>query len=154
MTAARIITEPLRNFGLIKGRDAAARAGKLLELVGLSPEHAARYPHEFSGGQRQRLGLARALALEPKILICDEPVSALDVSVQAQIINLLKDLQERLGLSMLFISHDLAVVRHLADRVAVMQRGKIVESADNDAIFRSPGNPYTQALLAAVPKLP
>jgi len=150
-TAGRIVAEPLVNFRLARGAAARRRAEELLVLVGLGAEHLDRYPHEFSGGQRQRIGLARALALEPKVLICDEPVSALDVSIQAQIINLLGELRARLGLSMLFISHDLAVVRRLADRVAVMQHGRIVELADNDRLYADPQHPYTRALLAAVP---
>jgi ABC-type glutathione transport system ATPase component len=153
-TAGDIIAEPLRNFALATRRDAQRKAGDLFELVGLERSTLQKYPHEFSGGQRQRIGLARALALQPSVLICDEPVSALDVSVQAQIINLLKDLQRRLNLSMLFISHDLAVVRHIADRIAVMKSGKIVEMADNETLFRSPQHEYTRTLLAAVPRIP
>jgi len=151
MTVEGMLKEALGIHGLARGKAAEKRVAELLEMVGLSAYHARRYPHEFSGGQRQRLGIARALAVEPSLIVCDEPVSALDVSVQAQIVNLLKDLQERLNLAYLFIAHDLNVVAHLSDRVAVMYLGRIVELADRDAIYSSPRHPYTRSLLAAVP---
>ncbi len=150
-TVASILAEPLAIHRLGKPRDRRLRALALLDAVGLNPRHINRYPHEFSGGQRQRIGVARALALEPEIIICDEPVSALDVSIQSQIINLLQSLQDRFGLTYLFIAHDLAVVRHLCDRVAVMYLGRIVEAAERDRLFAAPQHPYTQALLSAIP---
>ncbi len=150
-TVGSILAEPLAIQGLAKPRERRLRALFLLDAVGLSPRHLNRYPHEFSGGQRQRIGIARALALEPELLVLDEPVSALDVSIQAQIVNLLAELRERLGLAYLFIAHDLAIVRHLSQRVAVMYRGRIVETAPRDLLFGDPRHPYTRALLAAVP---
>jgi oligopeptide transport system ATP-binding protein len=151
MTVGSIIGEPLEIHNLAKGREKTERVQELLRTVGLNPYFANRYPHEFSGGQRQRIGIARALAVEPKFIVCDEPISALDVSIQAQIINLLEELQEKLGLTYLFIAHDLAVVRHISDRVAVMYVGKMVELTDRNTIFDNPLHPYTRALLSSIP---
>ena len=151
MTVYQCLSEPLKLHKLHTGRH-AERVHELLKLVGLAPEHAQRYPHEFSGGQRQRIGIARALAVEPKLIVCDEAVSALDVSVQAQVVNLLQDLQKRFSLAYLFIAHDLAVVKHIADRVAVMYLGRVVELAEKQQLFVQPRHPYTQALLSAIPR--
>ena len=151
MTVGDIIAEPLQNFGMLSRRQKDARVQELLRVVGLNPYFNNRYPHEFSGGQRQRIGIARALALRPKLIVADEPISALDVSIQAQIINLMEDLQKEFQLTYLFIAHDLSVVRHVSDRVMVMYLGKIVEVADSVEIYRNPRHPYTKALLSAVP---
>ncbi|HUC94157.1 MAG TPA: oligopeptide/dipeptide ABC transporter ATP-binding protein [Paenibacillus sp.] len=152
MTVMDIIGEALDIHRLAAGRAARkARVGELLQLVGLNADHANRYPHEFSGGQRQRIGIARALAVNPKFMICDEPISALDVSIQAQIVNLLKELQREMGLTYLFIAHDLSMVKYISDRVAVMYLGKLVELADSDLVYTGPLHPYTRALLSAVP---
>jgi peptide/nickel transport system ATP-binding protein len=152
MTLLQIVGEPLLVNGVAKGGELQDRVAELLRVVGLRPEYMSRYPHAFSGGQRQRIGVARALALNPQLVVCDEPVSALDVSIQAQTLNLLQDLQEQFGLTYLFISHDLSVVEHISDRVAVMYVGKLVESATTFALFQRPLHPYTEALLSAVPK--
>jgi oligopeptide transport system ATP-binding protein len=151
MTVGSIIAEPLKEHGLGTGKDRQARVGELLDLVGLASKHANRYPHEFSGGQRQRIGIARAIALNPDFIVCDEPIAALDVSIQAQVVNLLEELQDVLGLTYLFISHDLSMVRHIADRVAVMYLGKIMELADVNVLYTDPKHPYTKALQSAVP---
>jgi peptide/nickel transport system ATP-binding protein/oligopeptide transport system ATP-binding protein len=151
MTVSQILTEPLALHDLVPASRRRERVEELLRLVGLEPRFARRYPHEFSGGQRQRIAIARALAVEPKLIICDEPVSALDVSIRSQILNLLRDLQDRLGLAYIFVSHDLAVVKHIADRVAVMNLGCIVETADAEALFAAPRHPYSRALLSAIP---
>jgi oligopeptide transport system ATP-binding protein len=147
----QIVGDPLRLQGVAAGAELRAQVQELLERVGLSPEHYDRYPHEFSGGQRQRIGIARAIALKPKLVVADEPVSALDVSIQAQIVNLLDDLQDELGLTYLFVAHDIGVVRHISDRIAVMHDGKIVEQGDADQVCEHPRDDYTKKLLAAVP---
>ena len=151
MTVGNIIGEPLEVHNILKGKALKERVQELLRVVGLNPYFINRYPHEFSGGQRQRIGVARSLAVNPSFIICDEPISALDVSIQAQIINLLEELQAQFGLTYLFIAHDLSVVRHISDRVAVMYLGKIVELTDRDTLYNDPKHPYTQALLSAVP---
>ena len=151
MTVGAMLAEPLRLHGLATGRAVEAAVADLMRLVGLQPDQANRYPHEFSGGQRQRVGIARALAVQPRIIVCDEAVSALDVSIQAQIVNLLADLRKARGLAYLFISHDLAIVRHIADRVAVLYLGRIVELAPAAELFANPRHPYTRALLSAIP---
>jgi len=151
LTVGEAIAEPMAVHGIGDAASRRAKVQELLGLVGLAPFHADRYPHEFSGGQRQRIGIARALSVEPELVVCDEPVSALDVSIQAQVVNLMKDLQARLGLSYLFIAHDLAVVKHMADRIAVMYLGQIMEISDKRRLFADPRHPYTRALLAAIP---
>ena len=151
MTVGAIIAEPLAEHSVYKGAARKARVRELLDQVGLNPDYVNRYPHEFSGGQRQRIGIARALALDPDFIVCDEPIAALDVSIQAQVVNLLQDLQKKLGLTYLFISHDLSMIKHIADRVAVMYLGKMVELADVETLFAAPKHPYTKALLSAVP---
>ena len=152
MTITDIIGEALDIHGLAGSRSARKkRVEDLLDLVGLNPDHATRYPHEFSGGQRQRIGIARALAVDPKFIICDEPISALDVSIQAQIVNLLQDLQKQFGLTYLFIAHDLSMVKHISDRVAVMYLGKMVELSDSESIYAEPLHPYTRALMSSIP---
>ncbi len=151
MTVGALIGEPLSVHGIATGRERDARVADMLRLVGLRPEHAGRYPHEFSGGQRQRIGIARALATRPRLLIGDEPVSALDVSIRAQVVNLLEDLKSELGLTLILVAHDLAVIRHTSDRIAVMYLGEIVELAERDALFETPRHPYTRSLLDAIP---
>jgi oligopeptide transport system ATP-binding protein len=151
MTVGSIVGEPLEVHGVARGKEKRERVQELLALVGLNPYFVNRYPHEFSGGQRQRIGIARALALNPDLIICDEPISSLDVSIQAQVVNLLEELQDRLDLTYLFIAHDLSMVRHISDRMAVMYLGKLVELADRDEIYLNPLHPYTQALMSAVP---
>ncbi len=151
LSIGEIIGEPLKTHGQARGEKKTARVNHLLEIVGLSPSFARRYPHEFSGGQRQRIGIARALALNPKLIVCDEPVSALDVSIQSQILNLLSDLQKEYGLAYLFIAHDLAVVKHISERLGVMYLGKMVELGEKKKVYANPLHPYTQALMSAIP---
>jgi oligopeptide transport system ATP-binding protein len=153
MTVSEIVGRPMEIHGLARRSERDVKVGELLAAVGLRREQLSRYPHEFSGGQRQRIGIARALSTQPQLVVADEPTSALDVSVQAQILNLMKDLQRRFGLTYLFISHNISVIRHISDRIAVMYLGKIVELAEKRALFAKPAHPYTQALLAAVPSL-
>lgn len=153
MTVGQILSEPFEIHGLMSSDERQIKVKALLETVGLKASHINRYPHEFSGGQKQRICIARALALEPSLIICDEPVSALDVSIQAQILNLMKDLQQKFGLTYLFISHDLSVIEHLCDRIAVMYLGKIVEIATREELFKNPKHPYTQALIQAIPRI-
>lgn len=151
MTVGDIIGEPIDIHGLAAGKDRSSRIYYLLKKVGLNPEHASRFPHEFSGGQRQRIGIARALAVDPEFIVCDEPISALDVSIQAQVVNLLQELQAQFGLTYLFIAHDLSMVKHISRRVAVMYLGSLVELADCEELYKNPQHPYTQALLSAIP---
>lgn len=151
MSVSEIIGEPLSIHNIASGKEKQKKISELLEMVGLSKEHAYRYPHEFSGGQRQRIGIARALSVSPEFIICDEPTSALDVSIQAQVVNMLEDLQKELGLTYLFIAHDLAMVQHICDRIGVMYLGKLVEVADSKELFKNPKHPYTQALMSAIP---
>jgi len=152
LTIKQVVGEPLVVNRVAKGQELADRIGELLRAVGLRPEYIDRYPHAFSGGQRQRIGIARALALNPKLIVCDEPVSALDVSIQAQVLNLLEDLQSQFGLTYLFVAHDLSVIKHISDRVAVMYVGKLVEMAETEELFANPKHPYTEALMSAVPR--
>ncbi len=153
MTIGQILSQPFEIHGVMNSKERSVRVKELLTLVGMKPSHVGRYPHEFSGGQRQRISIARAVALNPELVIADEPVSALDVSIQAQVLNLMKDLQEKLKLTYVFISHDLSVIEHICDRIAVMYLGKIVEIAPRDELFNNPKHPYTQALISAIPRV-